>query len=518
MGTAKVECPSEVVANETFEYSIDIQADSAIQVVQLLPSFATIEVVAGPKISSSTSIIYKDGKIINEYSQKYTYVLCADVGIHKIPTFQIKDLAGNYYNVPEITIESKEKNIEPAINTTNKVLTKNNNQKEKPNQNDDSKVSVADSTILVLSLDKSTAIVGEPVLVTAKLATSEQIVSVENVKYDFDYCYIKQVEDSDTLKWDVEIIDGVRYQTIPLLQYQLYPLQHGEIILHPIEIQITKVIKVPDPTDMLFGMSLQYIKQTIKSDELVLKVIGDISKERGILDIKPYNDNFLVALDISGSMRSYDFDGSRLDVAKKIVSEIKYCYPQTHILPYTSKFGDVIYSIDKINDFDSLNIKEVDGSALYDVGLFFLYNHYRGLSYRDIVIITDGVNNTSHISSKTFADLMAKYGVRIHIVSINSNKEIVEADVYDNLNNRSKVEIDNIIGEKDTLRELTKSTGGEYLEVRHISEIEDTVNSIVNAIGRKVKAKKPSKQYNISDNILKEIAIEYYNNNRLRCE
>ena len=62
MGTAKVECPSEVVANETFEYSIDIQTDSVIQVVQLLPSFATIEVMAGPKISRSTSIIYKDAK------------------------------------------------------------------------------------------------------------------------------------------------------------------------------------------------------------------------------------------------------------------------------------------------------------------------------------------------------------------------------------------------------------------------------------------------------------------------
>lgn len=184
-------------------------------------------------------------------------------------------------------------------------------------------------------------------------------------------------------------------------------------------------------------------------------------------------------------------------------------------MPFTPKFGDVIYSIDNINDVDSLNIREVDGSALYDIGLFSLYNYYRGSSYSNIVIVTDGADNSSHISGRTFADLMAKYGVRIHIVYINSNKEKVEADVYDNLNNRSKVEIDNIIGERDILRELTKYTGGEYLEVRHISEIEDTVNSIVNAIKRKAKSQKPSKQYNISDSILKEIAIDYYNNNRL---
>lgn len=41
---------------------------------------------------------------------------------------------------------------------------------------------------------------------------------------------------------------------------------------------------------------------------------------------------------------------------------------------------------------------------------------------------------------------------------------------------------------------------------------------ISSAIGIKVKTKNPTKQYDISDNILKEIAIDYYNNNRLRCE
>lgn len=73
-GTAIVDCPREVVADKTFKYSVEIQSDSTIKVVQLLPPFATIEVIFGPQISISTSTTLKDGKIINKYSQKYTYV------------------------------------------------------------------------------------------------------------------------------------------------------------------------------------------------------------------------------------------------------------------------------------------------------------------------------------------------------------------------------------------------------------------------------------------------------------
>lgn len=111
-GTAIVDCPKEVVANKTFENSVEIRPDSIIKVTQLLPQFETIMVMDGPYISTNTSITLKDGEMIKAYSQKYTYTLCADVGIHKIPVFQIKDLAGNIYNVPETTIVSKENNVD----------------------------------------------------------------------------------------------------------------------------------------------------------------------------------------------------------------------------------------------------------------------------------------------------------------------------------------------------------------------------------------------------------------------
>ena len=516
-GTAIVDCPKEVVANKTFEYSIEIQPDSIIKVTQISPQFEKIMVMAGPYISTSTSITFRNGEKIKAYSQRYTYTLYADAGIHKIPTFQIKDLTGNYYNVPEVTIVSKETDDEPAIKTNNKVLTKKNNQKEKSKQNDDSNEFVADSTILVLSLDKSTVNVGETVLATVKLATRERVESVDNVKYDFDYCYIERIENTEPLEWETETINGIDYQVIPLLQYKLRPLQSGNIILHPIEIQLTMTDPSQDLVDVFFGKTrIQYIKKYVRSQKIVLNVCENNIEAIQETDKESTNDNLLVAIDASGSMRSYDFNRTRLDIAKHIVSNIKNNSLQTHILPFTSKYGNLIYDIDDINDIDSINIRDLDGSAMYDVGLFSLYNAYNGISYKDILLITDGNDNASHISRKTFTDLMAAYGVRVHIIIINSNKARVEADLYDKQNNLLRTEIDNEIADIRILKELAKSTGGECIEIKSELDVEDAISQISISIEKKAKKRRPSKLYKIENDMVNLIVTDYYNNNCIR--
>ena len=237
-GIAKVECPSEVIANEAFNYSVEIQSDSIINGAQLLPQFETLKVMWGPQISKQTSITTISGEIIKEYSQKFNYVLIADVGVHKIPAFQIKDSAGNYYDVPETTIVSKERNVDPATNHTNTRKVKNIGN-------------TVDSTLLVLSLDKSSVNIGEPVLVTAKLATCENVISLYSLKCEFDYCYAEQIVNTEPIDWKVEAINGVKYQTIPLLKYRLIPLQSGEITLGQIELQLT--ITKPNTSKDLFN-------------------------------------------------------------------------------------------------------------------------------------------------------------------------------------------------------------------------------------------------------------------------
>ena len=63
-GTAIVDCPKEVVANKTFEYSIEIQPDSIIKVTQISPQFEKIMVMAGRYIATSTSITFRNGEKI----------------------------------------------------------------------------------------------------------------------------------------------------------------------------------------------------------------------------------------------------------------------------------------------------------------------------------------------------------------------------------------------------------------------------------------------------------------------
>ena len=115
-----------------------------------------------------------------------------------------------------------------------------------------------------------------------------------------------------------------------------------------------------DLVDVFFGKTrIQYIKKSVRSQKIVLNVCENNIEAIQETDKESTNDNLLVAIDASGSMRSYDFNRTRLDIAKHIVSNIKNNSLQTHILPFTSKYGNLIYDIDDINDIDSINIRDL---------------------------------------------------------------------------------------------------------------------------------------------------------------
>lgn len=170
-----------------------------------------------------------------------------------------------------------------------------------------------------------------------------------------------------------------------------------------------------------------------------------------------------------------------------------------------------------VDGIDGLNINNADGTALYDIGLYALYCNFFANPYKNIVIITDGNDNSSHISAQTFANLMTAYGIRVTIIGINSLKENIDAQIFDTKTNKYEtINIENSIPDTAILKKITSSTGGEYIEIKDIKDVRDAITRIIDLQSSVTKPTTPSNQFNIEEDFIKYIVQDYYYNNKLQ--
>ena len=131
--------------------------------------------------------------------------------------------------------------------------------------------------------------------------------------------------------------------------------------------------------------------------------------------------------------------------------------------------------------------KSGDGTAIYDLCMSMVMDSTN--TYRDIVIFTDGMDNCSHISLKTIAEVMQQNGIRVNVVSINSERDSV---LFTNqlLDSVLTVEIDQPL--KSDLLFLTNETGGEWVKCKNRDEMKKIVKRIATIPYRAYKRKKVS--------------------------
>ena len=112
------------------------------------------------------------------------------------------------------------------------------------------------------------------------------------------------------------------------------------------------------------------------------------------------------------------------------------------------------------------------------------------------------MDNSSHISLKTIVDVMQQHGVRVSVVSINSEKDSVLciSQVLDSafVKNEQPLESD--------LLYLTCETGGQWIKCKNKNEIENVVKQIA-AIPSRPYERKKSK---LSANWFREKLMNYY--------
>jgi Ca-activated chloride channel family protein len=220
------------------------------------------------------------------------------------------------------------------------------------------------------------------------------------------------------------------------------------------------------------------------------------------LDTSNKGIDILIAMDISSSMLSKDFDPDRLEAAKKVAKEFVKNRPSDRIGLVTFA-GESITQCPLTNDHDVLieilnqiqtGILE-DGTAI-GMGLGTAVNRLKSHNAKSkvIILMTDGVNNAGYIDPESASELAKTEGCKVYTIGIGSEGMAMTpvARRFDGtyVFGYNEVKID-----EELMTRIAEKTGGKYFRARSDSELTDIYNEI-NKMEKTESKVKWTKQYN----------------------
>jgi Ca-activated chloride channel homolog len=182
-------------------------------------------------------------------------------------------------------------------------------------------------------------------------------------------------------------------------------------------------------------------------------------------EVKASGIDIVVALDLSGSMRTPDYvvngqGTSRFDVAKPVLEKFVGMRPDDRIglvvfaaqafiaAPMTLDHDYLLQNIDRL-EIGTINS---DATAIGD-GITTALNRLRNIKAKSkiIVLMTDGANNSGHIDPVTATEAAQALGVKIYTIGL-GNREFIEQNHYP----------PGFLPDEDTLKQIAKMTGGQF--------------------------------------------------------
>lgn len=216
------------------------------------PDFKGFKILSGPNRSSSVQII--NGRMNS--SLVISYIL------------QGPELGNFIINSASITYGSKTYNSNSlSIN----VVTPSKNQTAAPNiaAGGVTDEEIAENLFLVAIPSKSSAVIGEEIILTYKLYTRLNISSPQIEKLpNYQGFWTEDLEMPKTLTFNYEMYKGVRFKTLELRKVALFPNQSGEIKIEPLELKVPVIIKKKsgsrDIFDEFFNDSFFGVTETVQ--------------------------------------------------------------------------------------------------------------------------------------------------------------------------------------------------------------------------------------------------------------
>jgi hypothetical protein len=224
--------PSVIGVGEQFSIKFTINSNNVSNFVA--PSISGFDILGGPSSSSVSSYSSVNGKITNNSSTTFTYVLMANrEGNFNIGGAKI-NVKGETYTSNSLTIKVQKNPTQSQRAQRQGAYSQNQTQTQKP-------VTVLDDKALFIKAyaNKSKAFIGEEVIITYKLYTLVNISEYQVNKMPINKGFwIEELDMSQDPTITTETIDGKRYQVATLRRVIAYPQESGNLTIAPLDIDV----------------------------------------------------------------------------------------------------------------------------------------------------------------------------------------------------------------------------------------------------------------------------------------
>jgi Ca-activated chloride channel family protein len=233
---------------------------------------------------------------------------------------------------------------------------------------------------------------------------------------------------------------------------------------------------------------------------------------KGESEIKASGIDIVVAIDMSGSMRSEDFgEGqSRIKMAKEVLAKFIDNRPNDRIgLVAFAKDAYIASPLTLDHDFlqhnlERLTIGVIDESqTAIGSALITAINRLEGLKDKSkiVILMTDGENNSGKVSPLTAADVAQSLSIKVYTIGIGLRGK-APYPVVDQFGQKHYQWMDVDVDE-DTLTKIAEKTGGKYYR----ADSADIFRRIYAEIDRLEKSEAVVKKYEHYDELFSPVTV-----------
>ena len=268
--TFEINSPLTVAVGEAFRVEFTLNAEPDKNSFQA-PTFEGFDVIAGPTVSTGTSIEYRNGQMSKSYSYAFTYVLLPQAaGNVTLGAAEVK-VDGETYRTTPTPIE--------IINEGSSQSSQGGGRRQSDEEPADIQSRIAKDDILLRAVvSRGSVYKNEPLHVSFKLYTRVPYVNlVPESAPSFNGFWSQDLSDPNAARVGRETYNGKVYETRVLFEYLLYPQQVGTLTIDPVDLTVVAQVVVQSRNaDPFFGRSHE-----------VFNVPRKVQSQRTSVTVKP---------------------------------------------------------------------------------------------------------------------------------------------------------------------------------------------------------------------------------------